>query len=413
VAKKIDRLSPRRVATERGPGYYADGGGLYLQVSPVGTKSWIFRFTLNGRAREMGLGSENTFTLAEARDKARACRKQIADGVDPIDARRAERAHGRLEAAKSLTFAECAKAYIEAHRAGWSNAKHASQWQNTLETYVGPVFGALPVQAIDTDLVMLALEPLWRNKSETATRLRGRIESILDWAKVRGLRAGDNPARWRGHLDMLLPRPSKVKTVEHHAALPYAEMPTILAALAEQESIGAKALEFTILTAVRTGEVIGARWSEFDLDAKLWTIPAARMKAKREHRVPLSPRALKILESMLLRRKGEFVFAGARSGMPLSNMAMLATLERMDRSNITVHGFRSSFRDWASECTNSPHEVAEMALAHTIKNEAERAYRRGDLFEKRRKLMDAWARHCSNAKSAEQKVVALADRRSA
>jgi integrase len=413
VAKRIERLSPRRVATTRQPGYYADGGGLYLQVAPTGTKSWIFRFTLNGRAREMGLGSETTFSLAEARDKARTCRQQIADGIDPIDARKALRAHGKLEAAKSLTFKECTKAYILAHRAGWSNEKHASQWENTLKTYVEPVFGTLPVQAIDTDLVMRALEPVWRTKSETATRLRGRIESILDWAKVRGLRGGDNPARWRGHLDMLLPRPSKVKTVEHHPALPYAEMPDVLAALTAQDSVGAKALEFTILTAVRTGEVIGARWSEFDLDAKLWTIPAARMKAKREHRVPLSTRALKILESMALGRKSEFAFPGARKGMPLSNMAMLATLERMGRGDITVHGFRSSFRDWASECTNSPHEVAEMALAHAIKNKAEASYRRGDLFDKRRKLMDAWAKHCSTAKTPEKNDVAKAGRRRA
>jgi integrase len=401
VAKRIDRLSPRRVATERRPGYYADGGGLYLQVSPLGTKSWIFRFTLNGRAREMGLGSETTFSLAEARAKARTCRQQIADGIDPIDARKALRAHGRLEAAKSLTFKECAKAYIEAHRAGWSNAKHASQWVTTLETYVEPVFGALPVQAIDTDLVMRALEPVWLTKSETATRLRGRIESILDWAKVRGLRAGDNPARWRGHLDMLLVRPSKVKVIEHHPALPYTDMPALLADLAEQKGIGAKALEFAILTAARTGEVIGATWAEFELDAKLWTIPPARMKAKREHRVPLSPPALRILESMQpLRRKGGFVFPGARLGMPLSSMAMRYTLSSMGRNDITVHGFRSSFRVWAAESTNYPRELAEAALAHVNADKVEAAYLHSDLFEKRRALMNAWATYCGTTKAS-------------
>jgi integrase len=306
------------------------------------------------------------------------------DGIDPIEARRAQREQKSLDAAKSMTFDACAAAYIDAHKAGWRNEKHFDQWSNTLNTYAGPVFGSLPVQAVDVGLVMKALEPIWQTKSETASRVRGRIESVLDWATVRGYRKGDNPARWRGHLDKLLPPRSKVRKVEHHPARPHDELANFVAMLRRQEGIASRALEFLILTATRTGEVIGARWDEIDLGEKVWVVPAARMKAGREHRVPLSAAAVAILEQMQEVREGDFVFPGGKRGKPLSNMAMLAVLKRIDRGDLTNHGFRSSFRDWAAERTNFPREVAEMALAHTVGDKVEAAYRRGDLFQKRR-----------------------------
>ncbi|KQQ24090.1 integrase [Methylobacterium sp. Leaf122] len=385
------KLTALGVAKLKTPGMYGDGGGLWLQITGKGGKSWIFRFTLDGKAREMGLGSAITFSLAEAREKALTCRKLCAEGIDPIEARNARRDAARIEAAKAITFRQSAAAYIEAHKAGWRNAKHAAQWAATLDTYAHPAFGDLPVQAVDTALVMKAVEPIWATKPETATRVRGRIEAILDWAATRGFRRGENPARWKGHLTNLLPKRSRVKKVEHHAALPFTEAPAFMAELAEQPGVAAKALAFTILTAARTGETIGAKWSEFDLDAGMWSVPAERMKAGVEHRVPLSESALTILREMKSIRSGEFVFPGGKRGRPLSNMAMLKTLERMGRDDLTVHGFRSSFRDWASETTAFPSEVVEAALAHTIENKVERAYRRGDLFQKRRELMDTWA----------------------
>jgi integrase len=385
------KLTALGVAKLKTPGMYGDGGGLWLQITGKGGKSWIFRFTLDGKSREMGLGSAMTFSLAEARDRALTCRKLCAEGIDPIEARNARRDAARIEAAKAITFRQCAAAYIEAHKAGWRNAKHAAQWAATLDTYANPAFGDLPVQAVDTALVMKAVEPIWATKPETATRVRGRIESILDWATTRGFRRGENPARWKGHLANLLPKRSRVKKVEHHAALPFAEVPAFMKALAEQPGVSANALAFTILTAARTGEIIGAKWSEIDLDAGVWTVPAERMKAGVEHRVPLSDPALQILREMEAIRSGDFVFPGGKRGRPLSNMAMLKTLERMGRDDLTVHGFRSSFRDWASETTAFPSEVVEAALAHTIESKVERAYRRGDLFEKRRELMGAWA----------------------
>jgi integrase len=298
-----------------------------------------------------------------------------------------------------MTFDACAAAYIDAHKSSWRNAKHRDQWPNTLNTYASPVFGSLPVQAVDVGLVMKALEPIWKIKSETASRLRGRIEAVLDWATVRGYRKGDNPARWRGHLDKLLPARSKVQKVEHHSALPYGGLADFVAVLRGQDGIAARALEFLILTATRTGEVIGARWDEVDLGEKIWVVPAARMKAGREHRVPLSAVAAAILEEMKKIREGEFVFPGGKKGRPLSNMAMLAVLKRIGRSDLTAHGFRSSFRDWAAERTNFPREVAEMALAHTVGDKVEAAYRRGDLFQKRRQMMDGWARFCETTRT--------------
>src|SRR6516164_4504185 len=298
MARTIGRLTALRVDKAKRPGMYADGGGLYLRVTYSGTKNWVFRFMLNGRPRWMGVGPLHTIGLAEARNRAAGFRLQRHDGVDPIEKRRAERLEARLDAAKAITFKECAARYIASHRAGWRNPKHAAQWQATLATHAEPVIGGLSAQAVDTALVIKVLEAIWTTKPETAGRVRGRIESILDWAKVRGYRAGENPARWRGHLDKLLPARSKVQRVEHHAALPYAELPGFLVSLREQEGIAARALEYTISTSARTGEVIGARWSEMDLLDKTWTVPPGRMKAGREHRVPLSGRALAILQEM-------------------------------------------------------------------------------------------------------------------
>ncbi|KQP80636.1 integrase [Methylobacterium sp. Leaf117] len=386
------KLSALSASRARVAGMYGDGGGLWLQVSGAGAKSWIFRFTLNGRSREMGLGSFSTFTLAEAREKALACRKLCAEGIDPIQARQVRRGEAQLEAAKAMTFRECALAYIESHKAGWRNARHASQWPTTLEGYVYPVFGDLPVQAVDTGLVMKAIEPIWATKSETASRLRGRIESVLDWATTRGYRRGENPARWKGHLQNLLPKRSKVRRVAHHAALPYSEMASFMAELRTREVVVARALEFTILTAARTGEAMGARWVEIDLSAAMWTIPAERMKGGREHRVPLSAAAVDLLKVLPGPSAGEFVFPGGH-GKPLPKTSMLELLKQVQRLDVTVHGFRSTFRDWAAETTNFPSDVVEMALAHAVSDKVEAAYRRGDLFAKRRELMDAWAQH--------------------
>jgi integrase len=410
MARQINRLTPRAVAAKRKPGYYADGGGLYLQVKESGAKSWILRFMLNGRAREMGLGGIMDKELAKARGDAQEARNLVRDGVDPIDARGAEKKRMALDVARSMTFAQCAATYIEAHKAGWKNAKHASQWTATLETYCGPVFGAQPVQAVDTALVCKVLEPMWQEKPETATRLRARIERVLDWATVRGYRDGDNPARWRGHLDKLLPMLKKNARVKHHAALPFAQVGAFMADLRLQEGVAARALEFLILTATRTSEVTDARWDEINLNTGVWTIPAERMKAGREHRVPLPAAALTLVKAMGETRLSDFVFQGRANGVPLSNMAMLELLKRMGRADITVHGFRSTFKDWASESTNYPREVTEMALAHTIGDKVEAAYRRGDLFDKRRLLMTEWARHCGRVEQP-GKVVSLRRKR--
>jgi integrase len=319
-------------------------------------KSWVYRFALEGKLHDMGLGPYPDISLAEARERATAQRKMRLDGRDPIEARNASRVAARLNAAKSMTFAKCAEAYIAAHRAGWRNSKHAAQWTATLVTYVNPVFGELPVHTVDVGLVMKAIEPIWTTKPESASRVRGRIESVLDWAKARGYRHGENPARWKGHLDHLLPARGK-------------------------------ALEFTIL---RTGEVIGATWPEVDIQGRLWTIPANRMKAGREHRVPLADVALAVLGQ--LQRDRERLF-------PVSNMAMAMVLRRMDRTELTVHGFRSTFSDWCAEQTNTPSEVREMGLAHIVGDKVEAAYRRGDMFAKRRQLAEAWARYCESPKS--------------
>ena len=408
----IGKLSALKVAREKRPGVYGDGGGLYLQITEQGSKSWIFRFWLaerdpktgavvrdpttikvRGRGREMGLGSCITVSLAEARDRALECRKLREKEIDPIEAREAARRHASLERAKSVKFREAAAAYMAAHRVAWKNDKHVGQWTATLQTYAYPLLGDVSVQAIDTALIMKVIEPIWATKPETANRVRGRIESILNWATVRGYRQGENPARWRGHLDKLLPSRAKVRKTQHHNALTYAELPAFMAKLREEEGIAARALEFTILTAARTSEAIGARRSEVNAREKLWTVPADRMKADKEHRVPLSDRALEIASTAA--DDECFIFPGGRRGRPLSNMAMLALLKRMGRGDLTVHGFRSTFRDWAAERANFPNEVVEMALAHAIDSKTEAAYRRGDLFEKRQRLMGEWEAYCA------------------
>jgi integrase len=400
MSRPVNRLSVKTVAAIKTPGYYPDGQGLYLQVGASGSKSWLYRFMLNGRAREMGLWSVNDRTLAEARDEAAKARRMVREGVDPIEARAAQKKRLALDVARAMAFAECAASYIEAHKSGWKNAKHAEQWANTLETYCGPVFGSLPVQSVDTALICKVLEPIWTEKSETASRLRARIERVLDWATVRGYRQGDNPARWRGHLDKLFPALKKGTRVKHHAALPFARVGAFMADLHKQEGVAARALEFLILTATRTSEVTDARWDEINLSTGVWTIPAERMKAGREHRVPLPPAALALVKGMRETRLNDFVFHGRTNGVPLSSMAMLELLKRMERTDITVHGFRSTFKDWASERTNYPREVTEMALAHAIGDKVEAAYRRGDLFEKRRTLMIEWAKFCAMPKLA-------------
>ena len=408
----MTRLTALAVSKAKTKGLHADGNGLYLQVSAAGTKSWIFRFKMGGRktARDMGLGSLADVSLAEAREKAQDARKLTRAGIDPIEAKRESRASVALERASALTFEDAAKAYIEAHSQGWRNPKHREQWPNTLEAYAYPAIGKLSVAAVNVGHVVKILEPIWTKKPETASRVRGRIEAVLDWAKARGYRAGENPARWRGHLENLLPKRSRVQRIEHHPALAYADVGAFMADLAKQNGVAPLALQFLILTAARTSEIIGARWDEIDQGKGLWTIPAERIKTAKEHRVPLSAPALAILKRMAETREGEFVFPGGRRKMPLSNNALLALLKRMERVDLTAHGFRSTFRDWAAEQTNYPREVAEAALAHAIGDKVEAAYRRGDLFEKRGKLMDAWASYCGTVAKA-AKVIPLRKKR--
>jgi len=388
-AVSLDRLSRKQ-------GLHGDGGGLYLRVSSETARSWVLRYMLDGQAREMGLGPYPDISLSEARESAADARKLKAKGKDPIAARDAIRAEERAERERAVTFKHCAESYIRSHKAEWKNAKHAAQWSATLETYAMPTIGSLPVRCVDVALITKILEPIWNEKPETAGRVRGRIEAILDWAATHGYRDRENPARWKGHLENVFARRSKIRRVNHHAALPFGEIGAFMATLKEQEGLGAIALQFVILTAARTAEVIGAKWDEIDLRSATWTIPADRMKGGREHRVPLSRAALAILQTRQDAAGGSaFVFPGANPRKPLSNMAMLQTLRRMERGDLTVHGFRSTFRDWASERTTYPREVAEFALAHAVSDKVEAAYRRGDLFEKRRKLMDAWAMYCS------------------
>ena len=402
---ELNKLSALKVQSIKKLGRYGDGGGLWLQVSKSGSKAWLFRYTLGGKARQMGLGPAHTVSLAMARQKAEVARRLVQEGTDPIDEKQSRRASERVEAARAMTFKQCATAYIAAHEASWRNPKHRQQWTNSLTTYAFPLLGDLPVASIETDLIMRTLEPVWQVKPETASRVRMRIEAVLSWATARRFRSGDNPARWRGHLDQLLPARRKLKRVEHHPALPYRELPTFMRRLREEDGLAARALEFTILTACRTSEAVGAKLGEFDLKLGVWTIPGERMKAGREHRVALSKRAIEIVETATT--EGEYLFPGGSTGKPLSNMAMLKLLARMGRGDLTVHGFRSSFRDWAAEMTNHPRDVAEMALAHVVGDKTEAAYRRGDMFEKRQRLAEDWAQFCEKPLPESAEVVPI------
>ena len=393
TAKRVERLLKK-------PGRYRDDGpvrGLLLVVVNPNNASWQLRYERGGRERWFGLGSVKTFSLKEARERARRAQQQLADGIDPIDAKRAEKSAKALAAAKAMTFEQAATQYFDQHEAKWRNAKHRNQFLSTLRAYVFPTIGKLAVAAIDTGLVLKCVEPHWHAKTETMSRVRNRIESVLDWATVRGYRTGDNPARWKGHLDQVLPARVKIAKPEHHAALPYAELPAFLTKLRTQEGMAARALEFTILTAARAGEVIGASWDEIDFQTATWTGPAKRIKGGREHRVPLSPTAVKLLRELYTQDGNPHVFIGPEAGSGLSYMAMHKLLRRLDAGSSTVHGFRSTFRDWAAECTAFPNHVVEMALAHSVGSAVEKAYRRDDLFDKRRKLMDAWATYCASA----------------
>jgi integrase len=403
ASKKLTALA---VARDLPPGMHGDGGGLYLRVQVTAggriAKSWLVRYRHAGRRRDMGLGAYPDVSLADARRKAEEARRVLAGGVDPIAAARAAAA----AAGGIPTFREAAERYIAAHEDGWRNPKHRQQWKNTLTTYAYPRLGGMSVADIAVGDVLRVLEPIWKVKPETATRLRGRIEAVFDWAIARDYRTAENPARWRGRLQQLLPAKSKIRRVEHHAALPWREAPAFLAALREREGPSAACLEFAILTAARSGEARGATWAEIDLDAATWIVPGTRMKAGRDHRVPLSEPAVAVLERMLATHRAQhgtkakpapeaFVFPGGRNGKPLSENAVMALLARMKRDDITMHGFRSTFRDWCAEATAYPREIAEAALAHVNKDRVEAAYLRGDHFEKRRRLLADWAGYCA------------------
>jgi integrase len=405
MVRALHRLSNLKVERAKRPGMYADGGSLYLRVAEGGSKQWIFRYTVNGRNRDMGLGPVHTLTLAEARERATEARKLRLDGIDPIANKRARVAALRAADAKAKTFADCVKGFIEDNESSWTSVKHRRQWETSLIKYAYPILGSLPVAAIDTPLVLRVLKPIWDAKRETASRLRGRIENVLGWATVHHYRSGDNPARWNGLLEHALPA---VVKGDHHAALPYTQVASFMQALRKDTGIVARALEFITLTAVRLGEATGATWDEIDLEAKTWTIPASRMKADQEHRVPLSDAAISVLKTVREIRQSDYVFAGFKPGRPIGGDALRELIKKLAGADVTVHGLRSTFRDWAAEQTNVQREVAEVALAHAIPDAVEAAYRRGDLFDKRRKLMDAWAAYCAKVETDAGKVVALA-----
>ena len=400
MALKAKELGPLEVSRLVEPKLHFVGGvaGLALQITPTGARCWVLRVAVGGKRRHMGLGGYPDVTLAGAKEAARAARAQISEGVDPVAERQAKRSALAAAVAATMTFSEAAEKYIAAHEAGWKNAKHADQWNNTLATYAYPVIGKISVGDIETAHIMRVLEPIWTTKTETASRLRGRIESVLDWATVRGFRKGDNPARWRGHIEHLLAARADVQKTVHHAAMDYREVGAFLVDLRQQEGLGARALEFAILNAARSGEVRGATWSEIDLEAAVWTIPAGRMKAEKEHRVPLSAESLALLGALPRMVGTDLVFPNAKNAV-LSDMTLTAVLRRMGVP-VTAHGFRSSFRDWAGETTAYPREVIEHALAHQLRDKAEAAYARGSLFDKRRRLMADWAKFCAVSATA-------------
>jgi integrase len=408
VARTLNRLSNFRVERAKRPGMYADGGGLYLRVAEGGSKQWIFRYVINGRLRDMGIGPEHTLTLAEARERATAARKLRLDGIDPIEHKRAQRAAQQAADAKAMTFKQCAEGYIRDNEAEWTNPKHRYEWSSTLSRYVYPVLGNLPVATIDTPLVLKVVKPLWERAPETASRVRGRIENVLGWATVHHYRTGDNPARWRGLLEHALPARNKVAKVKHLAALPYAQAALFMAKVRQDTRVAARCLEFIALTAARVGEAVTATWNEINFADRVWTVPAERMKADKEHRIPLPDAALAVLKAMQTIRQSDYVFPGQRNAHAVGANSVLRVAKEASGLDITTHGLRSTFRDWAAECTSFDNNAVEMALAHTIPSAVEKAYRRGDLFDKRRKLMDAWAAYCAKVETDAGKVVALA-----
>jgi integrase len=424
MARQLNRLTALQVTKLSKPGLYGDGGGLTLQITSAGVKSWLFRFMREGKAYGMGLGATHTISLAEARQKALDARKLLVDGLNPMVVKKQKLLAVALERAKMMTFDQCAASYIEAHKASWKNAKHIDQWTNTLATYASPVFGQQPVADVDTALVVKCLAPIWQTKTETASRLRGRIESVLGWATTSGFRTGENPARWKGHLENLLATIGKSSRTKNHPSLPWQRIGEFMQALKAREGMAAKAVQFTVLTACRSGEVRGAQWSEFDFAERVWTIPAERMKARREHQVPISDAAHTVLMSIRnmnmvsvdqasIPADSRFVFAGTKM-QALSDMSLTAVIRRMNADadkplwvdangdGITVHGFRSTFRMWAAEMTAYPREVAEHALAHQLPDAVERAYQRGTQFAKRQALMTEWGAVCSSIKTEVQ-----------
>jgi len=423
MARTMGRLTAKEVEKKTAPGLYGDGGGLTLQITKAGVKSWLYRYMIKGKAFGMGLGPVHTITLAEARQKSAEARKLVIEGDNPLEAKRQRQLYTEMAKARLMTFDQCASAYIEAHRASWKNAKHADQWTNTIATYVSPIIGSMSVEQIDTALVVKVLAQLdekglqfWQAKNETATRVRGRIESILGWATTSGFRSGDNPARWRGHLENLLATISRTTRIKNHPSLAWGRMGAFVKVLRQRDGVAARAVEFAILTASRSGEVRGACWSEIDLAAKVWTIPAERMKARREHEVPLSEASLDLLKSMQRMDGMDLVFPGTKK-QPLSDMSLTAVIRRMNGDTptwtdkegnaITVHGFRSTFRMWAAESTNYPREVAEHALAHQLPNVVERAYQRGTQFAKRAAMMNEWGKFCASSRVVNSKVVSI------
>lgn len=399
MARKAKELSALEVSRIVDAGHHSVGGvaGLYLYVINTGARSWVLRTMVGDKRRHMGLGSFPEVPLARAKEKARAAKEKIAQGIDPILQRHAAASSLRAQQASEKTFEQAAQAYLQAHGDGWKNPKHRAQWAATLETYAYPHMGKLLVQDIGQEHILNVLEPIWKTKTETASRLRGRIENVLDWATVRKYRSGENPARWKGHLDKLLPAPGKIQKVAHHRALPLAQMPIFMTDLRKREGVAARALEFTILCAARSGETRGAVWSEVDLEKSIWTVPAERMKSGKEHRIPLSVPAIALLKAQPRFVDNDLVFPAPRGG-PLSDMSLTAVMRRMEVDAVP-HGFRSTFRDWAGEQTNYPRDLAEQALAHVLENKVEAAYRRGDALEKRRTMMDDWANFCSTTQA--------------
>lgn len=409
MAKGIHRLTALQVEKAKKPGRFADGGGLYLQVTKGSDdrirRSWLVRYRLNGKTREMGLGPVEVMDLSDAREAAKQARKRAGKQTDPIEARKIERAEAAQETAPKLTFKQAAEKFIDTHESAWRNPKHRQQWRNTLITYVYPAFGSKPLTDVTRADILGVLDPIWKEKTETASRVLNRCVRVLEWSVARGYRAGEEVAAWPKLIQRALPPRAKIQKVEHHPALPYPEIKSFMAALIERDTVTARALEFLILTASRTTETLQARWSEFDLKAAVWTVPGERMKSGRAHRVPLSKKAVAILKDVKRLKSKEWVFPGLRGH--LSETSLLAVLESMSREDITVHGFRSTFRDWAAERTSYPREVAEKALAHVVKDKAEAAYQRGDMLDKRRVMMEDWSKFCSPSKTAMRRTEAV------